>query len=140
VLNPLNLLLAPLRMVELMERGLEQMEALNAHAERVLKELDEAEAVFGEAMVRMDRVNDQADRVLAQIAKADQSVERLLEGRDDLVDAANAARRQLRESQHTLEEANDRFGRALEMAEPIDRMTTRAAKIAERLRPGDGSG
>jgi chromosome segregation ATPase len=138
VLNPLNLVLAPLRIVELLEEGVAQARELNRHADRVLEELDRAQDVFADAMLRMDRLSDQGDRVLVQIADAERSVERLLAGRDDLVEAANAARAELRESQATLQEANDRFGRALEMAEPLDRMTTRAAKIAERLRPGDG--
>jgi chromosome segregation ATPase len=136
--NPLTLALAPIRIVELLEEGVTHAAALNRNAERVLQELAEAREVFAEAMLKMDRLSDQGDRVLAQIADAERSVERLLAGRDDLVDAANAAREQLRESQQTLAEANERFGRALEMAEPIDRMTTRAARIADRLRPGDG--
>jgi chromosome segregation ATPase len=140
MLNPLNLALAPLRIVELLEEGSAQARELNRNADRVLAELAEAREVFAEAMLKMDRLSDQGDRVLAQLADAEQSVERLLGGRDDLVEAANAARRQLRESQETLAEANERFGRALEMAEPLDRMTTRAARIADRLRPGDGGG
>jgi hypothetical protein len=45
-----------------------------------------------------------------------------------------AAREQLRESQEVLAGADERIARALEMAEPLDRITTRAARIAGSLR------
>src|SRR3954468_4963255 len=105
MLNPLTLLLAPIRIVELLEDGITLGAALNRNAERVLRELEEAREVFAEAMLKMDRLSEQGDRVLAQISEAERSVELLLGGRDDLVEAANAAREQLRESQATLAEA-----------------------------------
>src|SRR3954453_16755012 len=98
MLNPLSLLLAPIRIVELLEDGISQGAALNRNAERVLHELSEAREVFAQAMLKMDRLSDQGDRVLAQLTDAERSVERLMGGRDDLVEAANAAREQLRES------------------------------------------
>jgi chromosome segregation ATPase len=122
---------------ELLRAGLERMDAMNERADLVLRELADAREVFAEAMAKVDRLSEQGDRMLVQIADAERQVDRLLTGRDDLVEAANAARRQLEASQATLAEANERFGRALEMAEPLDRMTTRAARIAERLRPGE---
>jgi ABC-type transporter Mla subunit MlaD len=110
------------------------MDALNERADLVLEELADAREVFAEAMLKVDRLSDQGDRVLAQIADSERFVATLTSGGDDLVTAATLAREQLRDTQSVLEEANERFGRALEMAEPIDRMTTRAAKIAGSLR------
>jgi chromosome segregation ATPase len=91
---------------ELMQAGLERMDAMNERAGLVLQELAEAREVFAAAMLKFDR------------------------GTNELV----AAREQLRESQGALAEAHGSVQRALEMAEPLDRMTTRAARIAGSLR------
>jgi hypothetical protein len=96
--------------LELMDAGLGRMDAMNERADLVLQELAEAREVFAAAMLKFDH------------------------GTRELT----AAREQLRESQGVLAEANDRVGRAIEMAEPIDRMTTRAAKIAGSLRRDSG--
>jgi hypothetical protein len=91
---------------ELMAAGLERMDTMNQRADLVLQELAEAREVFAAAMLKFDR------------------------GTNELV----AAREQLAASQSVLGEASERIGRALEIAEPLDRMTTRAAKIAGSLR------
>jgi ABC-type transporter Mla subunit MlaD len=123
----------------LLAAGIERMDSMNAKADLVLDELAAAREVFAEAMLKVDRLSEQTDRVLAQIANAERHVATLTGGGDDLVAAATAAREQLRETQGVLEEANQRFGRALEMAEPLDRMTTRAARIAGSLRRDTGA-
>jgi ABC-type transporter Mla subunit MlaD len=123
----------------LLGAGLERMDAMNERADLVLEELAATREVFAEAMLRVDRLTEQGDRVSGQIADAERLVSTLTAGGDDLVTAAAAAREQLRETQKVLEEANERFGRALEMAEPIDRMTARAARIAGSLRRDSGT-
>jgi hypothetical protein len=118
----------------LLAAGLERMDLMNERADQVLEELAGAREVFAEAMLKVDRLSEQGDRVLAQIEDAERLATTLTSGGDDLVAAADRARAQLSETQAVLVEANDRFGRALEMAEPIDRMTARAARIAGSLR------
>ena len=49
-----------------------------------------------------------------------------------MIAAAEQARDQLRETQAVLERASEQIARALEMAEPLDRMTTRAQKLLRR--------
>jgi chromosome segregation ATPase len=127
-------LAAVARTPDLMEAGLERMDALNERADLVLAELADARATFAEAMVKVDRLSDQSDRVLEQVAEAEEWVARLTGGGDKLLTEASAARGQLRETQAVLEEASERVQRALEMAEPLDRMTARAARIAGSLR------
>src|SRR4051794_34635314 len=102
------------RSADLLERANAQAEELNRRGDVVLQELAEAREVFAAAMLKFDR------------------------GTNELV----AARDQLRESRAILADANERIGRALEMAEPLDRMTTRAARIAGTLRrdPADDGG
>ena len=97
---------------ELMAAGLERMDTMNQRADLVLQELAEAREVFAAAMLKFDR------------------------GTNELV----AAREQLRESQGILADANERIGRALDMAEPLDRMTARAARLAGSLRRDPDSG
>jgi ABC-type transporter Mla subunit MlaD len=123
---------------QLLTAGLDRMDALNERADLVLEELAEARAVFAGAMLKLDRLSDQGDRVTAQVADAERLVASLTAGGDDLVAAAGAAREQLRETQMVLERASDQFARALEMAEPFDRMTSRAARIAGSLRRDAG--
>jgi ABC-type transporter Mla subunit MlaD len=125
---------------QLLAAGLERMDAMNERADLVLEELAEARAVFAQAMDRLDRIGDQGERVLEQIAEAERVVGTLLEGGDQLVNASVTAREQLKETQGVLERANEQFERALDMAAPLDRMTSRAAQIAGSLRrdPGDG--
>jgi ABC-type transporter Mla subunit MlaD len=118
----------------LMAAGLERVDALNERSGAVLEELAEARATFAEAMVKVDRLSDQGDRVLDEIAGSRDLVARLMAGGDDLVAAGDRAAGQLRVTQAELEKANEQVARALEMAEPLDRMTTRAQKIAGTLR------
>jgi methyl-accepting chemotaxis protein len=118
----------------LLAAGLERMDAMNERADLVLEELAAAREVFAEAMLKVDRLNDQGARVLDKLDDADAIADRLSAGADRLVASAAAASEQLSESQELLREANERVGRALEMAEPLDRMTTRAARIAGTLR------
>jgi chromosome segregation ATPase len=124
----------------LLAAGLERLDTVNERADLVLEELAAAREVFAEAMLRVDRLTEQGDRVSGQIADAERLVSTLTAGGNDLVAAAAAAREQLQETQTVLVEANERVGRALEMAEPIDRMTTRAARIAGSLRRDSGPG
>jgi lipopolysaccharide biosynthesis regulator YciM len=112
------------RGADLLEDALVQAAALNRRAEEILDELAAARETFAEAMLKLDRLSEQGDRVLGRA--------------QHMIDAAHAARQQLEESQGELARANDQISKALDMAEPLDRMTTRAAKIAGSLRRDSG--
>ena len=85
------------------------------------------------------RATEEAERTRKLLEETRPSAEELAGQAGPMVEAAHAAREQLRETQEVLERASEQFARALEMAEPLDRMTTRAAKIAGTLRRDSGA-
>ena len=111
---------------------------MNERADLVLEELADGARRLRRGHEGSTGSATQRERVLQQIAEAEPVAGTLLEGGDKLVDASVTAREQLKETQGVLERANEQFERALEMAEPLDRMTTRAARIAGTLRRDSG--
>jgi ABC-type transporter Mla subunit MlaD len=118
-----------------------KVDRLSGQGDRVLAQIADAERFAGTLMEGGDDLVAAARSATMEAAAARAAIdatrptaELLAERAQPMIDAAVAAREQLRETQAVLEEANERFGRALEMAEPIDRMTARAARIAGTLR------
>ncbi|MEA2457882.1 MAG: hypothetical protein QOC95_854 [Thermoleophilaceae bacterium] len=118
----------------LLVASLERVDQLNERGDLVLAELAEARETFAEAMERVDRLGEQGALVLAAIEATRPTAERIADHAEPMVAAAQSASAQLRETQAELERANEQVARALEMAEPLDRMTSRAQKLAGTLR------
>ena len=133
-LGALNVAAALPRAVESVARSADLLERANAEAAALNRQADEARELMRAGLDRMDAMNEQARLVLQELAEAREVFAAAMLKFDRGVDEVAAAREQLRHSGTTLADANERIGRALEMAEPIDRMTARAARIAGSLR------
>jgi hypothetical protein len=139
--NPLSLAVATLNLAVSVPRALNSVARADDLLERAIAEAEALNRSAGDArelmvagLERMDAMNERADLVLEELAEAREVFAAAMLKFEHGTRELTAAREQLRESQGVLAEANDRVGRAIEMAEPIDRMTTRAAKIAGSLR------
>jgi ABC-type transporter Mla subunit MlaD len=115
-----------------------RMDELNKRGDLVLEELAEARETFAEAMIQIDRLTAHGDAAVKAIEATRPTAERIAAQAKPMIEEARRARDQLRESHAELARANEQVARVLEMAEPLDRMTTRAQKIAGTLRR-DGS-
>jgi ABC-type transporter Mla subunit MlaD len=142
--NPLSVPFAVLeaivaipRGVAVLEEAVAQAAALNERGDLVLEELAEARATFAEAMLQIDRLTEHGDAAIAAIESTRPTAERIAASAEPMIEAAGRARDQLKDAQAELARANEQLARALEMAEPLDRMTSRAQKLAGSLRRGD---
>jgi ABC-type transporter Mla subunit MlaD len=150
--NPLSLPFAVMgavaavpRAVVLLEQAVAQAAALNERGDLILEELAEARATFAEAMLAVDRLGEHGDRATQAAEAAVEAIEatrptaeRIANHAEPMIEAAERASEQLRETQAELARANEQVARVLEMAEPLDRMTTRAQKLAGTLRRDSG--
>ena len=125
----------------LLETALGRTDALNRTGDRMIEELASAREVFAGAMLRIDRLSDQGDRLLTELAAAREelaaarpSAERIAEEAGPMIRAAAEARDQLAASQAELARANDQVARVIEMAQPLDNLTSRVERLASGLR------
>jgi hypothetical protein len=144
--NPLSLPLALLgavaavpRAMMLLEEAVVQAAALNETGSAALKRVDELNkrgdlvlAELAEASETFAQAREEARLAVAAIEAARPTAERIADSAGPMIAAAEQARDQLRETQAVLERASEQIARALEMAEPLDRMTTRAQKLLRR--------
>jgi len=112
--------------------ALKRIDELNERGDLVLKELAEARATFAEATIQIDRLLEQGDAAVKAIEATRPTAEKIAASAEPMIAAAKEAREQLRATHAELERANEQVSRALEMAEPLDRMTTRAQKMLRR--------
>ena len=114
--------------------ALGRMDELTERGDLVLEELAVARETFAEAMLQIDRLTAHGDAAVQAIEATRPTAELIAEHAGSMIEAAQRASQQLRETQAELERANEQVARVLEMAEPLDRMTTRAQKLAGTLR------